>query len=64
MTFLELNNIGLPDFKIANLFTDMDILKEVQKIAIRIIESDSEFKLNENIEIGKKVKETFKNIIL
>lgn len=64
MTFLELNNIGLPDFKIANLFTDMDILKEVQKIAIRIIESDSEFKLNENIEIGKKVKETFKSIIL
>lgn len=55
---------GLPDFKIANLFTDMGILKEVQKVAIEIIESDSEFKTKDNIKIGKKVKETFKNIVL
>lgn len=55
---------GLPDFKIANLFTDMEILKEVQKVAIEIIELDSEFKTKDNIKIGKKVKETFKNIVL
>lgn len=64
MIFLVLNNIGLPDFKIANLFTDMELLKEVQKIAINIIKSDPEFMKKENNIIGKRVNDTFRTIIL
>lgn len=55
---------GLPDFKIANLFTDMEILKEAQKIAIEMIEKDPEFKLKENLEIGKKVEKLKSNVVL
>ena len=55
---------GLPDFKIANLFTDMEVLKEAQKIAIELIEKDPNFKNDENIEIGKKVENLKRNIVL
>ncbi len=55
---------GLPDFKIANLFTDMEILKEVQKIAIELIENDINFEIKDNIKIGNKVKDMMKNIVL
>lgn len=55
---------GLPDFKIANLFTDIEILKETQKIAIEIIESDKDFQIEENNKIGIKVKNMIQNIVL
>lgn len=55
---------GLPDFKIANLFTDIEVLKEVQKVAIELIESDIDFKLEDNKEIGNKVKDMMRNIVL
>lgn len=64
MISLEQNNIGLPDFKIANLFTDTELLKESQKIAIELIEKDPDFETKENINIGKKVKEMAKNMVL
>ena len=31
---------GLPEFKIANLFEDIEILKKVQNVAIGIMEDD------------------------
>ena len=31
---------GLPEFKIANLFEDIDILKKVQNVAIKIMDDD------------------------
>lgn len=31
---------GLPEFKIANLFEDMPVLKQVQALAINITEED------------------------
>ena len=31
---------GLPEFKIANLFEDIAVLKKVQKLALKIMEDD------------------------
>ena len=38
------SNIGLPEFKIPNLFEDLDMLKAVQSVAIEIMEEDPELK--------------------
>ena len=42
---MEQNNTGLPEFKIANLFEDMPILKLVQSVALRIEEEDPKLEL-------------------
>ena len=39
---------GIPDFKVANLFEDMNILVEVQKLALEIIKEDPKFELEKN----------------
>ena len=39
---------GLPEFKIANLFQDMEILKEVQALAMQIIGKDENLTKDEN----------------
>ena len=39
---------GLPEFKIANLFEDMGILKKAQTVAQEIINKDADLKLPEN----------------
>jgi len=50
---------GIPDFKVANLFEDMKILVEVQKLALEIVKEDPEFKLEKNVllkeEVNKKI---------
>ncbi len=48
---------GIPDFKIANLFEDMKILAEVQKISLEIIREDPEFNLEKNIVLKEAIKE-------
>ena len=52
---------GLPEFKIANIYEDMEMLKSIQSIAIKILNEDSELKLEKNIRfkkvIDKKLKE-------
>ena len=37
---MEQDNTGLPEFKIANLFEDIKILKAVQETAFKIINDD------------------------
>ena len=54
---------GLPEFKIANLFEDMPILKLVQSVAIKIEQEDPELKLEKNERLHKIVEEKFKNRI-
>ena len=58
---------GLPELKIANLYRDMDILKDVQKAVKHIIESN--LLLNEqymllNKKLDDIIKEKFKEISL
>ena len=54
---------GIPEFKIANLFEDMDTLKKVQGICIEILDKDPMLEKKENKKIKKIVEEKFKNRI-
>ena len=54
---------GIPEFKIANLFEDIQILKQVQSIAIEIINKDPTLEKKENILLKKLVDEKFKDRI-
>lgn len=50
---------GLPEFKIANLFTDMPVLKQVQSVAYKILQNDPKLKKKENEKLKKIVNEKF-----
>ena len=50
---------GLPEFKIANLFTDVEELKEVQALAIEIINEDPTLMLEKNKKLNQLVKDKF-----
>ena len=50
---------GLPEFKIANLFEDMNILKLAQEAAIRIIENDPKLEKIENARLKTLIKDKF-----
>lgn len=50
---------GIPDFKIANLFTDMDILKLAQEAALSIVDKDRKLEKEENKLLKKLVKDKF-----
>ncbi len=46
---------GLPEFKIANLFVDMPMLKSVQSVALKIEAEDKGLKEEKNIKLRKLV---------
>ena len=50
---------GLPEFKIANLFEDVAVLKEVQDLVLKIEQSDPKLEKEENKELKKLVEEKF-----
>ncbi len=54
---------GLPEFKIANLFEDIEMLKSVQSVAIKIMEDDPKLEKEKNIRIQKQIEEKFKERI-
>ena len=54
---------GLPEFKIANLFEDIEILKKVQNVAIGIMEDDPDLAKEKNLELKKQIENKFKNRI-
>lgn len=54
---------GLPEFKIANLFEDIEILKKVQSLAIKIIEKDPKLENKENEKLKQIVESKFNNRI-
>ena len=56
---MEQNNIGLPEFKIANLFEDIGILKQVQSVAIEILNKDPKLEKEENVRLKNIVKNKF-----
>lgn len=50
---------GIPEFKIANLFEDMEILKCVQSLVIEIESTDAKLKKEENKKLKKLVDDRF-----
>ncbi len=54
---------GIPEFKIANLFQDMEILKEAQTIATKIIQEDKKLEKKENEVLKNEIKNMFKTRI-
>ena len=54
---------GLPEFKIANLFEDVAILKEVQDLVAKIEADDPRLEKVENRKLQKLVEEKFEDRI-
>ena len=54
---------GLPEFKIANLFQDIEMLKGVQSMAIQIINKDPKLEKEENKKLKQMIKNKFKDRI-
>lgn len=50
---------GLPEFKIANLFEDMSILKVAQNVAMKILQKDPKLEREENILLKELIKDKF-----
>lgn len=50
---------GIPEFKVANLITDVKILKEAQVVANNILSSDPELLKEENQKIKQKIDKLF-----
>lgn len=56
---MEQCNIGLPEFKIANLFEDMPILKLVQELSTKILEEDPKLEQEKNKLLNELIKDKF-----
>ena len=54
---------GLPEFKIANLFEDIETLKSVQSVALKIINEDPKLEQEKNKPLKKQVENKFKDRI-
>ena len=50
---------GLPEFRIANLFEDMPILKTVQSLALEILQNDSKLEKGENVKLRRMIENKF-----
>ena len=50
---------GLPEFKIANLFEDMPILKSVQSVAMKILADDPKLEKDKNKLLKELIKDKF-----
>ena len=50
---------GLPEFKIANLFEDVDMLKMVQSVAIKILLDDPKLEKPENKLLKELIRDKF-----
>ncbi len=57
--FFGIRQHGIPDLKIANIFTDIDILKTAQNFAKDIINDDPILEFEEHIKIKKKIIRLF-----
>ncbi len=54
---------GIPEFKVANLFEDIKLLKLVQNISIQILQEDPLLELEKNDKLKKIVEEKLSNRI-
>ena len=60
---MEQNNIGIPEFKIANLFEDIEMLKSVQSVAIKIMKEDPKLEQEKNKLLKQMIDKKFMNRI-
>lgn len=60
---MEQNSIGLPELKIANLFEDIEMLKSIQSVAIKIMEDDPNLEKEKNVLLKKQIENKFKDRI-
>ena len=60
---MERDSTGLPELKIANLFEDIEMLKSVQSVAIKIMEKDPNLQKEKNILLRKQIENKFKDRI-
>ena len=56
---MELLNTGIPEMKIANLFEDIKILKEIQQLANTILIEDPNLKKETNVKLRKLIESKF-----
>ena len=56
---MELRSIGIPEMKIANLFEDVQVLKDVQNLAVKIIVDDPNLEENKNIRLKSLIANKF-----
>ena len=54
---------GIPEFKIANLFEDIGMLKSVQSLAISIVQDDEKLEKDKNNVLKEQIKNKFKERI-
>ena len=54
---------GLPEFKIANLFEDIEVLKSVQSVALKIINDDPNLEKEKNKLLKKQIEKKLKERI-
>ena len=54
---------GIPEFKVANLFEDIKLLKLVQSLTEKILQEDSNLELDKNKRLKKLVEDKLKNRI-
>ena len=54
---------GIPEFKIANLFQDIETLKNIQSLAIKILQEDPSLMLEKNRVLNENIKKKFKEKI-
>ena len=54
---------GLPELKIANLFEDIEMLKSIQSVAIKIMEEDPNLEKEKNILLRKQIENKFNDRI-
>ena len=54
---------GLPEFKIANLFEDIEMLKSVQSVTIKIMEDDPNLEKEKNKKLKEQIENKFKDRI-
>ena len=50
---------GLPEFKIANLFEDMPILKLAQSVAMKVLQDDPKLEKEDNMLLKELIKDKF-----
>ena len=54
---------GIPEFKVANLFEDIEMLKSVQSVAMKIMEDDPNLEKEKNIKLKIQIENKFKDRI-